>query len=240
MPDEKPKTPKTPAPYVSFKTFENTLEKMEEGLPTRIDRQFLSNLPGSTQSMLLTALRSLSLIDADKRPSPRLKKIVDNPEMREASLKKLVEDYYADALKLGLNAAQSELEEVFTDTYDVTGSTRRKAIAFFLQAAKAGDVQVSRYFKTPKVTAPGSRKRKKKTTPPKKPDSEQERETETPADEDNGFGDLHPFIVTLLEALPEIGSEWSRKDREEWTTFAQSGFNMLYELPPDDKGGGFD
>jgi hypothetical protein len=53
-------------------------------------------------------------------------------------------------------------------------------------------------------------------------------------------GDMHPFILTLLEQLPDIGSEWPTADRSAWTSFAESGFNLLYRLPPDAGGGDSD
>lgn len=134
-----------------------------EGLPLRIDRSYLSNMAGSTQSHLLKALRELDLIDDDGHPTEALKQLVANPESRPERIGDVVRSYYAEAINLGDNATQSMLEEVFANSYSVTGSTRRKSIAFFLGAARFGEIEVSKHFKTPKrVSANGSAKRKAK------------------------------------------------------------------------------
>lgn len=154
------------APYVSWGSFSNLLERMEkEGLPMRIDRSYLSNMAGSTQSHLLKALRELNLIDESSQPTDALKLLVANPESRPERIAELVRTYYADAISLGANATQSMLEELFAGSYNVTGSTRRKSIAFFLAAAKAGEVEVSQHFKTPKrpsANGGGSKRKGKK------------------------------------------------------------------------------
>lgn len=146
------------APYVSFKTLTNLLEKMgEDGAPQRIDRTYLANLPGSTQSMLLSALDTFGLIDASKQPTDRMKALIaaDADEL-SAKIAELVRAFYGPALNLGDNATQGQLEEVFTEQFNVSGSTRRKAIAFFLAGAKFGGIPVSKHFKTPKVSNTGS------------------------------------------------------------------------------------
>jgi hypothetical protein len=152
------------APYVSWGSFKNLLERMEgDGLPTRIDRSYLSNMAGSTQSHLLKALRELDLIDDNGHPAEALKLLVANSESRPERIGQLVQQFYAEAINLGNNATQSMLEEVFTDSYNVSGSTRRKSIAFFLGAAKFGEVEVSKHFKTPKrASSNGAAKRKSK------------------------------------------------------------------------------
>jgi hypothetical protein len=141
----------------------------KEGLPMRIDRSYLSNMAGSTQSHLLKALRELGLIDKNDHPTDALKELVA-PESRSERIGELVQLYYADAINLGDNATQSMLEEKFANSYGVSGGTRRKSIAFFLGAAKEGEVAVSQHFKTPKrVPSNGAspkRKAKKEDPPP--------------------------------------------------------------------------
>ena len=76
--------------------------------------------------------------------------------------------------------------------------------------------------------------------PPPKPGGEGDRPPQRYGTRARDAGDLHPFILTLLEQLPEVGAEWSAADRKAWTSFAESGFNLLYRLPSDDGGGGSD
>ncbi|MGB7588608.1 MAG: DUF5343 domain-containing protein [Solirubrobacterales bacterium] len=152
------------APYVSFRTLENLIKRMEEeGTPQQIDRTYIVNLPGSTQSMLIKALTELGLMDGDKRPTSALTKLVDHPEDRSHLIGELVKKHYGAAINLGSNATQGQLQALFASEYGVTGSTQRKAIAFFLAAAKAGEVGLSKHFKTPKaVSSAGSPRRPRK------------------------------------------------------------------------------
>jgi hypothetical protein len=159
------------APYVSWGSFNNLLDRMaDEGMPMRIDRSYLSNMAGSTQSHLLKALKELDLIGEGNEPTEKLKALVANTESRPERIADLVRENYADALTLGANATQSMLEELFSARYNVKGSTRGKSIAFFLAAAKYGEVAVSQHFKTPKRTSStngsGPRRKPKGQTPP--------------------------------------------------------------------------
>jgi hypothetical protein len=163
------------APYVSWGSFFNLLDRMDQegGVPMRVDRSYLSNMAGSTQSHLLKALRELELINDSQEPTDALKALVANTESRPERIAALVQQHYSSALALGGNATQSMLEELFAEEYNVKGSTRGKSIAFFLAAAKYGEVTLSRHFKTPKRSASnggGAKRRKGKgTSPPQTP-----------------------------------------------------------------------
>ncbi len=221
-------------PYGSFRTLMNLVTKMEDGLPSRIDRSYMSNLPGSTQSQLLAGMRSLGLIDGSGYPSDTLKRMVANPGEREAIIGDLVRSHYAPALdNLGLNATQAQLEEVFS-SWGVTGSTRRKAIAFFIAAAKFAEVPISPHFKTPRVQSSAKRttRARRDTGFPASPAPDDFKESPPPS---SGF---HPFIQGLLDTLPEVGTEWPAQKRKDWTEAASRIFNIIYELPPDENEGG--
>ncbi len=163
------------APYVSWGSFNNLLDRMgEEGLPMRIDRSYLSNMAGSTQSHLLKALRELDLIDENAEPTETLKALAANTESRPERIASLVQEHYAEAVALGANATQSMLEELFAENYNVKGSTRGKSIAFFLAAAKNGEVPLSQHFKPPKRTSSngsGPKRRKPKGGTPPAPET---------------------------------------------------------------------
>ena len=61
-------------PYVSYKTFESFMTKLQQQLPTRIDRSYWGEMfSGSTGTQLMSAMRFLNLIDVNARPTPRLK-----------------------------------------------------------------------------------------------------------------------------------------------------------------------
>jgi hypothetical protein len=154
-------------PYPAFKTFTNFLEGLEEKqqqFPPRIDRGYLRGLSGVSQSQLLAALRAFDLIDEDGNVTQALKDLATRPEDRPQLVGDLVRTYYPEMVKLGEdNATSKMLEDAFAE-YGLSGSTRRKAIGFFLKAAEWGGIELSPYFALPRVTSGnGSTKRKKQS-----------------------------------------------------------------------------
>ena len=141
----------------------NLVSRMgDEGVPSRIDRSYLSNMPGSAQTFLMSGMRSLGFIDADGKPTELLLDFVDSPQERENLIAGLLESRYTEPMKLGRNATQQQLEEAFR-SYGITGSTLRKAVAFFLAAAKFAGVELSPHFRTPRAPQ-RPRKLRKRTT----------------------------------------------------------------------------
>ncbi len=168
--DEESFTP----PYISFQTLENTLDRMHgEGIPSRVDRSYLSSWSGSAQAQFLRAARSIGLLDADGHPTERLLDLVEKQSVRPELIREMVRQYYGDALALGENATQAQLEEVFRSYPGISGSTVRKAVAFYMHAARAGGIRLSPHFKavrngsstaSPSGTKRASRARRRSST----------------------------------------------------------------------------
>jgi Family of unknown function (DUF5343) len=199
-----------PPPYFAFKTLTNMIVKMEEhGPPPRIDRTFLTGMSGAGQTQFIAGLKSLGLIDEDGVVQPNLVELVNKPDERPTLIGQLLRERYPEAIELGSgNATTGQLVEVFNG-YGVQGDTARKAIAFYLQAAKyAGDIPLSPHFKTPTVKAQGggSKKRPKKAAPP----------AETPSTPvDNGIpSGLHPALAGLLATIPKQGQTWTQEEHD--------------------------
>jgi hypothetical protein len=135
-------------PYIPWTTFENLLEKMRlEGMPERIDRSYLRSYSGSTQQQLLAAARFLGLVDRDGNPSDVLKALVRNPEDRPNVMAGLVRERYPEAMALSNSATSAQLDEAFRKAYPtIHGETVRKAIAFFLNAARFAKIELSPHF----------------------------------------------------------------------------------------------
>jgi hypothetical protein len=201
----------TPA-YFAFKTLTNMIVKMEEhGPPNRVDRTFLTGMSGAGQTQFIAGLKSLGLIDEDGHVQARLTELVSKPDERPQIMGQIVRYCYPEAVALGsTNATTGELVEVFNNAYGVQGDTARKAIAFFLQAAKyAGDIQLSPNFKTPTVRT-GAGSGKKRGRPPKKTGDAQ-----TPASAVNGSPTgLHPALAGLLGDLPKRGQTWTQQEHD--------------------------
>lgn len=221
--------------YFAFKTLTNMLVKMEEhGPPNRVDRSFLKEMSGAGQTQFIAGLKFLELIDDDLKPQPRLIDMVSDPEARPRLTGEMLRERYPEAVALGdTNATTDELVEVFRE-YGVQGDTARKAIAFYLQAARyAGDIPLSPHFKTPTVrTGAGSSRRRGR---PKKEEVLQQQQT--PA---NGLPTgLHPALAGLLGDIPKRGQTWTQREHDDFmaafTAVLRIGAPISDE--PEDEGG---
>jgi hypothetical protein len=153
MADEEPRRS---APYLAWRTFFNLILQMEEkGLPSRMDRSYLSNKSGIDQSYLLAALRSFGLILEDGSATPKLIGLVKDKENRAANVASLLREGYPEVLALPHNATQQQLDDVFRQTFGLNGATLRKAETFFLHAARYGDIKVSPHFRAPRGASAG-------------------------------------------------------------------------------------
>lgn len=148
-------TEKGKYPYLPFQTFLSLITKMEkEGIPGRIDRSYLQYTSGTNQVYLPMALRSFGLLNEDNTPTEDLTNLVKKPEERKKLLEALFRKHYAKQVALPQNATAQMLEETFAP---LQGETKRKAVTFFLHAAKEAGIPLSRHFKAPRPAA-GSRK----------------------------------------------------------------------------------
>jgi hypothetical protein len=138
-------------PYVSYRTFRNFIDGLQQRMPSRIDRSYWGDmLSGSTGTQLMASLRFLGLIDEYGRPTPRLKPLVAaKGDQRHPILRDMANDVYGFVLKSQLepqSATYSELEEFFHDRFQVTGDLSRKCLKFFIELAKDAGIPLSPFI----------------------------------------------------------------------------------------------
>src|SRR6266571_880195 len=164
-------------PYISFRTLLNLIERMaDQGVPRRIDRSFLTGLSGGYQTQVMAALRFLGLMSEDGDVQPALLDLINQPKVRKDLMGQILRARYAEAVQLGeQNATQAELEAEFKKS-GISGATLRKAVAFYLHAARFADIPVSPFFSASSAseTRTTTRRRKARTprVPPADPESE--------------------------------------------------------------------
>jgi hypothetical protein len=200
-----------PPPYFAFKTLTNMIISMEEhGPPNRVDRSFLKGMSGAGQTQFIAGLKSLGLIGENGEVQPKLVELVNNADERPARIGQVLRERYPEAVELGKgNATTGELVEAFAG-YGVRGDTARKAIAFYLQAAKyAGDVPLSPNFRTPPNQSSGVGKARK----PRSRDAEQEPQRGVSSDLPAG---LHPALSGLLSDIPKRGQTWTQAQYDDF------------------------
>ena len=148
-------------PYTAFRTVTDIIDRMEqEEPPARIDKSYLDNYSGGYQSIVLAALNNLGFRDESGKVTQRLEDLVKaDAEKRKALFADLLHEYYQPVLDLGLNATQAQLIEAFRELGVNPGDTTRKAVAFFLAAAKFSGIPVSRHWKVPRVPSSGKPRR---------------------------------------------------------------------------------
>jgi hypothetical protein len=160
--DTESKAPAAP-PYISFKTLTNLLDRLQTTrLPPRIDRSYLDGMSGGYQSQVIAALRWLDLIGPKGEVEATLVSLATTPEQRQEIIGDLLRTHYPTVLALSdANSTQGQLEEEFR-SFGVSGSTLRRAIAFFLHAARYAEIPVSPHFKIPPVPPSSGRTAKRK------------------------------------------------------------------------------
>lgn len=226
------------APYLAWKTLFNLLVRLEEqGVPDQIDRTFLSNLSGTEQSYLMSAMRQFGLIGEKGKVLEPLKELTTGTDARQAGVRRLLEQYYPTAVSLPANATQGQLDEVFRG-YNVTGERLRKAETFYLRAAQFAGLQLSPNFKSPAPTggegvrtprrSPAARARGARRAGQRAADSaEVPPPPSSPAPSATQVN-VHPMLVGAIQWLAENGPKWTAEQAEAWITSFTGGVRLVY------------
>lgn len=248
-----PITPSGPAPYAPPGTVIAVVEHNRRvGLPTPVTTEVIARITGTPglAPRVLKALRLYDLVDDNGQLTRQFDELARAPS--EDDLKKrfaeVLQAAYGDVFEYLPDpdtATPERLEGLFRG-YQPRGQLA-SMVGLFRGLCQYSGIMDPIPVDTPKprATAPANRAAARVPAPRRLTGTEYKstrighndlpprlRGT-MPAD----AGDLHPFFVTLLEQLPELGSPWPRRDREAWTTFAASGFNLLYRPGPDDDSG---
>lgn len=152
-------TAKSTPPYVAFPTFVSFVERLSQtALPTRIDRSVMQGMSGVTQSHLMSALRSLNLINDTGHVSDRLRTLVrayGTEKWTEELGEVLIAAYGAVVNGLDLdNGTQKQLYDCFKANGNVDGETLDKCVRFYLKAMEAADMTLSPHFTMRRQGAP--------------------------------------------------------------------------------------
>jgi hypothetical protein len=138
-------------PYVSYRTFRNFIEQLQQRMPSRIDRSYWGDiLSGSTGIQLMAALRFLGLIDANGKPMEKLKPLViARGEPKAVLLREIASEAFDFVVKSSLDlesATYSQLEEVFHNTFQLTDDVSRKCVKFFIAMASDAGMALSPFI----------------------------------------------------------------------------------------------
>lgn len=137
-------------PYVSFRTFLNFLDRLEEGgVPQRIDRSYWGEfLAGGLGAQLMVGLRGLGLINGDSgEPTPLLEALVNRNSRKQTLLELLHARYASIFASVDLTRGTTALlDEAFRRDFKTDGDTHRKVVIFFIHAAQYAGISVADRF----------------------------------------------------------------------------------------------
>jgi hypothetical protein len=215
-------------PYVSYRTFRNFIDRLQQRLPSRIDRSYWGEiLSGSSGTQLMAALRFLGLIDANGKPLERLKSLV---AARGETRNKLMREMASDAFGFVLNghldlesATYAQLQEVFHNTFQVTEDVSRKCVKFFIALTGDAGVPISPFITRRTRTISGMK------TPGRKPSKRTNQNGIVPQVTEE-IPVQSSWHTMLLEKFPSFDPSWSDEIKEKW-------FNAFDELLKKDPAG---
>jgi hypothetical protein len=154
-----------PAAYLPFKTFLGSFDVFDHGIPHRIDRSMWKNLSGVAQSQILMAFRFFNLIGEGDEPKPALNRFVENKERRKEYVGALLQYAYSTIIDHDLTKMTPKMLSDELESYRVSGETKRKAIAFFLQAARFAELPMHPLLASQtRAASTGPRKKRKAST----------------------------------------------------------------------------
>lgn len=169
MEPSKPEQPKPP--YLAFQTFLAFLMELSaKPLPPQIDRSIMSSKSGTDQANLFAALKFFNLIDDNYVVQEGLKAFVSADDAsRKTAVTAMLAGRYPRQLEVsGQNGTEKLLLDSFETDFGYTGDTRRKAMTFFLHAARWAGMTLSPHFPVTRMGSgrPATNPRKKTTKKP--------------------------------------------------------------------------
>lgn len=153
-----------PAAYLPFKTFLSSVETLGQGLPRKLDRTVWRSQSGIVQSQIMSAFHFLGLLDDDDRPTKLLQSLVEQSDQRPSLVGEMLHGAYIDVLAHDLTKTTPKMLEELMEQYNVQGDTKRKAIAFFLRAAKYAEIPMNHLLSAGMRNTSNAVRKKRKAT----------------------------------------------------------------------------
>jgi hypothetical protein len=156
--------------YFAFATLSGFLADLgTKPLPPQIDRSMMESKSGTDQMNLLSAMKGFGFISDDQHVNPLLVEYTQgDEETRKAIVGRLLSANYPHQLEISAqNGTEKALLDSFGDDFGIQGDTRRKAMTFFLHAARYAGIPLSPHFPATRAGS-GNANRARRNTPKKK------------------------------------------------------------------------
>lgn len=203
-------------PYISYRTFRNFLDELQQGVPARIDRSYWGErMSGSTGTQLVAALRFLGLIDGSAVPTDRLRKMAMLKGSARAEQLRLMTTEAFGFLSGTVDpqtATYAQLEEAFHHTFQLTGDVSRKCIKFYVAIASDAGCPLSSFI-TKRIRTPRSGTGIRAIT--KRKNTRTEQSLKMPHDGEI-FPENAPWDKLLLAKFPTFDPTWNDEVKLNW------------------------
>lgn len=217
-------------PYVAYRTFRTFLESLSVSMPDRIDRSvFDSKFSGTATSQLISALRSLKLIDAEGHPSEALKLLARTEgEQHHQVLEQILRSYYTPVFRLDLErATKAQFREAMRE-FGCTESMQIKCESFFIHAARHAGIPLSTYLTSNRKSGSRSRSNTRSVKSATRPSGSEESRGDAVAvanDFDSATLAMRELAFKVLEKYPDFDPTWSQETQASW----MDGMNKLQD-----------
>lgn len=135
------------APYLPWKTFLHSVDVFSQGIPPRIHRTIWRQ-SGLVQGLLFGSYRFFGLIDEDDKPTAALSKFASATETRPKIVADMLKASYPEIMSHDLTTMTLPILDELIEKHNVSGGTKKKAMTFFLQAAKYANLPMSTFIQT--------------------------------------------------------------------------------------------
>ncbi len=143
-------TPKNVPVYLSFATFQTAIETLRtHGLPRRLDRSAWDSRSGADQTQILSAFKFLGFIDENFNTQPsleRLKEATAGSAEEKQVLAEILRERYLKVFEYDLKTATPKNLSDAIGSYGATGTTKDRALRFFIKAARYSGIPMSPRF----------------------------------------------------------------------------------------------
>ena len=216
-------------PYLSYRTFRSFLDSVAvAGVPNRIGRSLMASKSGSTQALLLAAIRYLGLASEKGVSSPALETLVHaEGKERQDLWRRILENAYPALFSSKINLERTtteELAEIFAREGVSSADTVRKCVTFFSLAAKDAGIKLSPHIKP----YAGARRAPRRAKPGAEELTAVSESLSPPLDRDRNSSTEWEL---LLSKFPDFDPSWPDDLRNNWLL----GFERLSKMLSDAK-----
>lgn len=235
-----PITPNAPAPYTSAPALLKVIEGYRNrGLqtPFSVDVLIKANVSEALAPRTMQALELLDLVDEGGNPTETLEALRRAPETEyRERFADFLRSAYAEVFAFAdpREDSRERIRDAFRD-FTPRGQQERMVSLFLALCAYAGLIEAP----PPAVRAASAVRRSQKqiqrgTTTRRVGSAASTEAVARIRPATTPPPDRHPFVVGLIQSLPEVGSVWPDQKRDDWVQAAMAVFNMIYERPPED------